>query len=228
MLIYQYKDGYCYNSDTIFLYDFALGFKPKGLLLDIGSGTGILGLLIARDTKIKLHSLEIQEEYIFLSQKNAKINDIESKVIHNNLLFLDENCKYDFIVSNPPFYHSDVIQSKNKRLNIARYNHNLPLIDFFKKVNRLLKPRGYFIFCYDAKQIQYIMVLLYQNKMIVETIQYVYPDSKKDASLVMIQIRKGSKSSVKTLKPLFVFEQEKFSLEAQKIYKQARTHSIKC
>jgi tRNA1(Val) A37 N6-methylase TrmN6 len=72
------------------------------------------------------------------------------------------------------------------------------------------------------------MVLLYQNKMIIETIQYVYPDSKKDASLVMIQIRKGSKSSVKTLKPLFVFEQEKFSLEAQKIYKQARTHSIKC
>jgi len=51
MLLYQPESGYCYNSDSIFLYDFIDSFKPKGRVLDVGAGCGVLGLLVARDNK---------------------------------------------------------------------------------------------------------------------------------------------------------------------------------
>jgi len=77
LFLYQPQNGYCYNSDTHFLYNFIKQklkqFKNiKGELLDIGSGSGVLGLLIARDyDKLKLNQCEIQESFQFLSQKNS-------------------------------------------------------------------------------------------------------------------------------------------------------------
>ena len=86
MLFYQNKDGYCYNSDTKFLYNFISLFKPKGELLDIGSGCGILGQLLARDFKFKLTQIDIQEKNFFLTSKNASLNNIKSDVILGDFL----------------------------------------------------------------------------------------------------------------------------------------------
>jgi tRNA1(Val) A37 N6-methylase TrmN6 len=140
LLLYQLKDGYCYNSDTIFLYDFISQFNPKNDILDIGGGCGILGLLIARDFKVNLHQSEIQENMQFLTNKNSEVNKIKNELYKGSFLEIDFNKNFDFIISNPPFWDFNVIQTKNKEKNIARYNHHLPIEDFFKKVNQILKP----------------------------------------------------------------------------------------
>ena len=65
MLLYQPESGYCYNSDSIFLYDFINSFKPKGKILDVGAGCGIIGLLVARDNKkVALDAVEKQAAFI--------------------------------------------------------------------------------------------------------------------------------------------------------------------
>ena len=51
MVLYQPESGYCYNSDSLFLYDFVNKLNPKGDMLDVGAGCGIVGLLCARDNK---------------------------------------------------------------------------------------------------------------------------------------------------------------------------------
>jgi len=77
MLLYQPESGYCYNSDSIFLYDFIDSFKPKGRVLDVGAGCGVLGLLVARDNKkVKLEAVEKQEPFIHYAQTNARVNKI--------------------------------------------------------------------------------------------------------------------------------------------------------
>ena len=87
MILKQYKNSYRYNSDTIFLYNFIARHEPKGLILDVGSGCGILGLLIKRDfPDIELCQVEIQERFAKLSVENAKINNLESKVINGDFL----------------------------------------------------------------------------------------------------------------------------------------------
>jgi len=229
MLLYQPESGYCYNSDSIFLYDFINSFKPKGKVLDVGAGCGVVGLLVARDNKkVVLEAVEKQATFIHYATTNARVNKIAYKMHEGDFLELDDIYKYDYIISNPPFYPDGVQKSEDEILFNARYNVNLPLAAFFKKVSRLLKPHSHFIFCYDATQFGLICAELERVKLRVVDVQFVHPKSDRTASLVMIHARNGSKSMMKVLPPFISFEGNEFSKKAQDIYSKAKTQSIKC
>lgn len=233
MVLYQPIDGYCYNSDTHFLYSFICKnlekFKNvKGTLLDIGSGSGILGLLITRDLEnLDLNQCEVQESFQHFSLKNAQCNRIDTNMYKGSFLDLNFDKQFDICVSNPPFYHSNVIKSENENIKIARYNDSLPLEGFISKTSKILRSNGKFFFCYDAKQLGEIIEILKAYKLNIESLQFVHPKKNKDASLVLIYARKNSKSLLKVLSPLIVFEKGEFSQEVQEIYKKSSTHSIK-
>ncbi|OCL92349.1 tRNA1(Val) (adenine(37)-N6)-methyltransferase [Arcobacter porcinus] len=234
MVLYQPIDGYCYNSDTHFLYDFICKnlekFKNvKGELLDIGSGSGILGLLVVRNfEKLQLNQVELQKSFQFFSQKNSEINQISSNMFFGSFLEVDFKKEFDICVSNPPFYHSNVIKSENESLKIARYNTSMPLYDFIKKSSEILTKDGKLFFCYDAKQLDMIVLYLKEFKLNIESIQFVHPKKTSDASLIMVYARKNSKSLLKVMKPLIVFSKNaKFKKEIENIYKNINTYSIK-
>jgi tRNA1Val (adenine37-N6)-methyltransferase len=229
MLLYQPQVGYCYNSDSIFLYDFISSFKPRGKMLDVGAGCGVVGLLVARDhPKVRLEAVEKQAAFVEYATTNARVNKIEYTIHQCDFLELDEVQKYDYIISNPPFYHEGASRSENEMLYNARYNVNLPLEGFFKKISRLLKPNSHFIFCYDASQFFLICAALEKVKLRVVDVRFVHPKIQRGASLVMLHVRNGSKSLMKVLPPLISFEGDDFSPEVQEIYKKAATQSIKC
>ena len=229
MLLYQPSEGYCYNSDSVFLYDFINFFRPKGRVLDVGAGCGIVGLLVARDNpKIELEAVEKQDAFVEYATINAKVNNIPYKIHHKSFLELDEDIKYDYIISNPPFYPEGVKKSSNEMLFNARYNVNLPLDKFFKKVSRVLKPKSHFIFCYDASQFGLICAELDKVKLRVVDVQFIHPKVDRTASLVMIHARNGSKSLMKVWEPFISFDGDEFSKKAQEVYKKASTQSIKC
>lgn len=234
MVLYQPINGYCYNSDTHFLYNFIVeNFKKykniKGELLDIGSGSGILGLLVAKEfSKLNLNQCEIQKMFQFFSQKNAFTNKINSYLFEGSFEDIEFNKKFDICVSNPPFYHCDVIKSENESLKIARYNDSLPLEIFIKRAASILNSEGKFFFCYDVKQINEILLLLNKYKFNLEALQFVHPKNSKDATLILVYAKRNSKSLTKILKPLIVFdENNEFTLEVKEIYKKSSTHSIK-
>ena len=229
MLLYQPQVGYCYNSDSIFLYDFISSFKPRGKMLDVGSGCGVVGLLVARDNpKVELEAVEKQAAFVEYATINARVNKIDYTIHQGDFLDLDETQKYEYIISNPPFYHEGATRSEDEMLYHARYNINLPLEHFFKKVSRLLKPNAHFIFCYDATQFFLICAALDKVKLRVVDVRFVHPKKERGASLVMLHVRNGSKSLMKVLPPLISFEGDVFSSEVQEIYKKASTQSIKC
>jgi len=229
LLLYQPQEGYCYNSDSVFLSDFINHFKPKGRVLDVGAGCGIVGLLVARDNpKVQLEAVEKQDVFVEYATINARVNKIPYKIYHKSFLELNEDIKYDYIISNPPFYPEGVTKSSNEMLFNARYNVNLPLSDFFKKVSRDLKPNSHFIFCYDATQFGLICGELDKVKMRVVDVQFIHPKINRKASLVMIHARNGSKSFMRVWEPFISFDGDEFSKKAQEVYKKASTQSIKC
>ena len=234
MVLYQPANGYCYNSDTHFLFNFICEnlkkYKNiKGEFLDIGSGSGILGLLVAKEyEKLNLNQCEIQTQFQFFSSKNAQTNKINATLYKGSYKDFDFDKKFDICISNPPFYHSDVIKSEKENIKIARYNDYMPLRDFIKKSSQVLKNDGKFFFCYDCKQLADIILYLKEFKLNLEALQFVHPNDSKDATLVMIYAKKNSKSLVKILNPLIVFdENNEFTKTVQNIYKEAQTHSIK-
>jgi len=229
MLLYQPESGYCYNSDSIFLYDFINTFNPKGKVLDVGAGCGVVGLLVARDnTKVELEAVEKQAAFRDYATRNAAVNKIEYKMHEGDFLELKSDTKYDYIISNPPFYPSGVQKSENEMLFHARYNVNLPLAKFFKKVSQLLKPKSHFIFCYDPTAFGEICTELEKVKMKIVDVQFVHPKLDRTASLVMIHARNGSKSMMKIWSPFISFEGNEPSQKVKEIYKKANTQSIKC
>ena len=228
MFLYQQSDGYLFNSDTHFLYSFLTRFNPKGELLDVGCGCGILGLLSVRDFPISLTQIDKQKHNIFLSEKNAQVNTLKSDAIEGDFLTYNFDKKFDFIISNPPYYHDGVSKSKNKILHISRYSMHLPIEDFFKKVNRSLNNRGHFIFCYAADEIQKLLISLKESKMQVEDLQFVHGTKEKVASVVLIHARKNSLSKTKTHPPLINIKDAQASDDVNAIYQKTRTYSIKC
>ncbi len=229
MTLYQPESGYSYNSDSLLLYNFINTFKPKGRVLDVGAGCGIVGLLVARDNKkIKLEAVEKQKIFLKYAKKNATLNAIEYKLYETNFLELIVDEKYDYIISNPPFYPPGTRESEDEILRSARYSSSLPLDDFCKKVSRLLKPHSHFIFCYDPVAFGDICVALEKVKMRVVAVQFVHARSDKKASLVLVHARNGSKSMMNVLEPLIVMDGLKTSQKVQNIYDKAKTESIKC
>ena len=228
MYLYQPTSGYAYNSDSIFLYDFISTFKPKGSLLDVGCGVGIISLLLTRDFNTTTAIVDKQDIMLKYAKHNFELNNLKVTPFLRDFQEISENKKYDFIISNPPFYDSNVIQSENEHLNIARYAHHLPIDEFISKVKKLLKPRGYFIFCYDAKQIDRLLFSLKQEKINPEVIRFVHSKIDRESKLVMIASRMNSKSLTKILPPLIVFNEENnYNKEAQNAFNQAATQSIK-
>ncbi len=228
MFLYQPTSGYCYNSDSIFLYDFISSFKPKGTLLDVGCGVGIISLLLSRDFNIETSIIDKQEKMLDYAKHNYMLNNLNVKSYLGDFTALETTDRYDYIISNPPFYDSAVQQSENTHLNIARYAHHLPIDEFIKQTKSLLKPRGWFIFCYDAKQIDILMHHLKINGLNPEKIQFVHSKIDRESKLVMIAARNNSKSMTQVLPPFVVFDDENiYRPRAEAIFDKASTNSIK-
>lgn len=228
MFLYQPTSGYCYNSDSIFLYDFISKFNPKGSLLDVGCGVGILSLLLSRDFSIETSIIDKQEKMLNYAKHNYALNKLEVQSHLGDFIQLKSDDKFDYIISNPPFYDSRVTQSENEHLNIARYAHHLPVEDFIAKVKKLLKPRGWFIFCYDAKQTDLLLHHLTINGINPEKVQFVHSKLDRESKLVMIAARMNSKSMTQILAPFVVFDDENmYRQNAQDVFAKADTHSIK-
>ncbi len=228
MFLYQPTSGYCYNSDSIFLYDFICRFAPKGKLLDVGCGVGIISLLLTRDFKVETHIIDKQPSMLSYAVHNFAINHLEVTPHLGDFTKFHSEERFDYIVSNPPFYDPNVTQSDDTHLNIARYAHHLPIEQFVRRVKTFLRPKGWFIFCYDAKQIDLLMQWLKHYGINPETIQFVHSKSDRDAKLVMIAARNNSKSMTQVLPPLIVFDaKSNYLADAAKAFARAGTHSIK-
>lgn len=210
------------------MYDFISSFKLKGRLLDVGTGCGVLGLLVGRDNEVSVEGIEKQWAFCQYTKKNAEVNQLPYVMHQGDFLEFEDERGFEVIISNPPFYHEGSSKSENEMRHTARYNTHLPMEQFFKKVSRLLRPRGQFIFCYDPQQFQSICSHLEKAKLNVETVQFIHPKLERKASLVMVQARKNSKSLMTVREPFIAFDEDKVSSAAQNIYKKARTHSIKC
>ncbi len=234
MFLYQPSKGYCFNSDSVFLYQFISAFVPlknrkQKQFLDVGCGVGIVGMLLQKEFGIKLTSIDKQESMIFYAEKNAAANKLDTTILRGDFLTHAFEKRFDFIVSNPPFYHSDVIQSDDEHLNTSRYNHHLPLKEFIAKAAKLLKHQGRFIFCYDAKQVDELIFHLKQNGLNIEALQFVHPKADKEAKLVFICARDCSKSMTKIFAPYIVFDQNgEYTPKAAEAFAKAATHSVKC
>ena len=222
----QLKNAYRYNIDSLLLADFALKFGVENELLDIGAGNGIIGILLKKKLEnLNLSLLDIQEENINLIKQNLKQNNIKAQIFHTDFLEFKSEKKFDFLVSNPPFYKEDILKSENSHKNISKFQDSLPLQEFISKANSIIKPKGVLYMCYKASFFDRICSIFESKKFKLTKICFVYTNKSKKARLVLIEAKKSSKSLCEILPPFFVYENENLSKEMQEIHSRFKLES---
>lgn len=227
MILYQLKDGYRYNSDTLMLYDFALSLNLKGEILEIGTGCGVLGLLLKRDLKdANLTLMDIQKENIMLCKENSQINGIECEILEGDFSSFKSSKRFDTIISNPPYYHDGVIKSQNPHLSISRYSKNLSLENLIINSNTHLKPNGNLVLCYDAKQLMDIIVLFHMCKLRLTRLKFIHPKVGKSAKVALIEAKKNSRSLCEIEPAFYLSDENGYTKQASEIFKSANLQSM--
>ncbi len=124
---------------------FALKIPDVGTVLDIGSGTGLQMLMLAQKTEAEIHGIEIDLPAFRQLQQNILASKWKQrlKVFPGDARTYQFPCKYDFIISNPPFYEND-LQAATDRINIARHSKNLTIAELITIVENNLLTHGNF------------------------------------------------------------------------------------
>jgi tRNA1Val (adenine37-N6)-methyltransferase len=144
--IYQDKCAMKVGTDGVLLGSWA-DCKNAKSILDIGTGTGLIALMLAQRSNVKIDAVEIDEEASSQAKENVAKSDWKDSIQILNLPFQEfcksTNAKYDLIVSNPPYFQNSLFAPDKKRTD-ARHNSNLELEELLDGAIKLLNDNGVF------------------------------------------------------------------------------------
>lgn len=221
----QEKQGYRYNTCSLLLYDFISRQNLCGKVLDVGCGCGFIGILLKEKfEKIILTLLDILPQNCTLTQQNLEHNNLKAQVLCADFADFSTEEKFDFIVSNPPFYRQGAMLSANLHKQKSKFASSLNLQSFIKTSNALLKPKGRLYFCYEVGALQDLCLILAQYKLNITKLVLVHKNADEKAKLALIEARKSSKSPCEVVS-FFIYENEALSAKMQEIYTTIRVKS---
>jgi tRNA1Val (adenine37-N6)-methyltransferase len=125
-------------------------------ICDIGTGTGVLSLMIAQKNDICIDAIEIDSNAYEQAKQNFLTSEFKNQLtIYNaDILQFESRIKYDFIFTNPPFFEAD-LKSENSDKNNAKHDTSLTLATLLQRINLLLKDDGSFLILLPYHRINY-------------------------------------------------------------------------
>lgn len=224
--ILQKKDGFCFGMDSVLIANFAKISRKNAIVADLGTGTGIISILVAgKQNPEKVYAVEIQEELVDMAKRSVKYNDLENKIdiINTDIVGISKgnfNKKFDYVISNPPYkkLNTGLINDNKKKL-ISRHEVKCTLKDVVNEASKLLKDKGVFYMVHRPDRLCDIFNAMRENKVEPKEIQLVHSHLEDEANLVLIKGVKCGNPSLKVLKPLIVYnENNEYTEELLKFY----------
>ena len=219
--IIQKKKGFRFTVDSILLVNF-LKLKKNTNLLDIGTGTGIMPLLLCRKEEINLiTAVEIETEIAKMFEKTIEINSLESKIKLINIDIKNYKEKpFNMIISNPPYMKlNEGYVSPHYYRAGARHEVNLNLKELLISAKKLLKNGGSFNLVYRTNR---FMEVLDEAKMLnlnAKRVRFIYSKPNQSSDLFMIEMIKGFKCACVVEEPLYIYnEHGEYTEELKKYY----------
>lgn len=203
---------FCFGMDAVLLSGFAQ-VKEGELALDLGTGTGIIPILLAGKTNGKhFTGLEISATSADMARRSVAINDLEQRIriIQGDIKEAGElftPASFDVITSNPPYMigqHGLVNPDIEKAA--ARHEILCTLDDVVRAAARLVRPGGRFYMVHRPFRLAEIIRTLSEYKMEPKRMQLVYPYVDKEPNMVLIEAVRGGKPRMTVEKPLIVYE----------------------
>ena len=228
--IIQNKDGFCFGVDSVLLSDYAKNIKKNSKVVDIGTGTGIISLLLCKKTELsKIYGIEIQEDVAEMANRSIILNNLEHKfeIINTNIKNITEVLephKFDVVVTNPPYKKADTgVKSIDRKQLISRHVVECTLEDVIENASKLLKDLGEFYMVHRAERLADIMCLLRKYKLEPKNIRFVHPKANEKPDLILVRAVRCAKEFLKIDKPLVIYKENgEYTDEIYKIYDKVK------
>lgn len=200
LFLIQDKSGYCFTSDAVALANF-VSVRSGGKLVDLCSGSGVIGILASAKNKIsKTVLVEIQKSMADMSQRSIEYNKLTNiEVVNSPLQNIHKTIGvgiYDAVVCNPPYKKAGTAKliNKNESIAIARHEITVTLEDIIKEASLLLKYGGDFYIINKEERLTDMMIL--SRKYGLEPKVMKILPSEKGSNVVMLKAKKGGKSGL--------------------------------
>lgn len=211
--IIQNPEKFCFGMDAVLLTGFAMGAKGEELL-DLGTGTGIIPILMEAKTDIShLTGLEIQEESADMARRSVELNGLSDKIsiVTGDIKeagSLFKAASFDCITCNPPYMIGQHgLANPDEPKAIARHEVLCTFRDVAMAAARLLKPGGHFYLVHRPFRLAEIMTTLSEYKLEPKRMQLVYPYVDKEPNMVLMEAVRGGKPRMTVEKPLIVYKE---------------------
>ena len=227
--IIQNKDGFCFGIDSILLSEFARDIRKGSSVIDLGTGTGIIGFLLLAKTEIKdITGIEVQPEVAEMASRSIVMNNLEKKfkIINCNVKDILANVNresFDVVVTNPPYKKINTGgKNDNEKKMISRHEILADIFDFIQSAKLVLKDKGCLYMIHRPERLSDIICGLRENKLEPKKIRMVYSREDSDeAKLVLIKAVKNGGEFLKIEKPLYIYKNNgEYTDEVLEIYKK--------
>ncbi|MCL5023971.1 MAG: tRNA1(Val) (adenine(37)-N6)-methyltransferase [Nitrospirae bacterium] len=226
--IYQSKNGYRFSVDPLLLSHF-VNMPVVEKIADLGAGSGVIGLLLARKyPHASVTLFELQEGLAAAAERNVVLNRLEKRatVINADLrdtgnlsLRAGTGC-FDIAVSNPPFRkeRSGLVSSGEEKA-IARHEIRLKLPELVSAARFLLRAKGRFFLIYHPGRLAELTDVLKQGGMEVKRLRFIHSHAASEAKMVLVEAVYGGRVGLKVERPLCLYDEKgEYTEEMRSLY----------
>lgn len=224
-VIIQDPKRFCFGMDAVLLSGFAR-VKTGEQVLDLGTGTGIIPILLEAKTEGKhFTGLEIQPESADMARRSVELNHLDSKI---NIVTGDIKdasklfgaSSFDVVITNPPYMiDSHGIKNMKDAKTIARHEVLCTLEDVIRESAKLLPPKGRFYMVHRPFRISEILCMMTRYGIEPKRMKFVHPYIDREPNMVLLEGLRGGHPRMTVEKPLIVYqEKDKYTDEILQIY----------
>jgi tRNA1(Val) A37 N6-methylase TrmN6 len=208
VLVLQKKRGYRFSIDAPLLADF-IRTRPADSLLELGTGNGIISLLLSRKPFRRIVCLEIQPGLAELARRNIALNRLEKKIViqEQDLRSFRSEDKFDLVFSNPPYIRSaggHISVSEEK--SIAKHEIKGDIFDIMQAAGRVLEKDGRACFIYPVKRKADFDKAAEEVGLKIKILRFVHSRGGEKARWFLSECRFEA-PSLEVLPPLRVYEE---------------------
>lgn len=222
--IIQRDEMFSFSLDSMLLAYF-IDTKDAKKIIDLGTGNGPIPLFLTLKTDALIYGVEIQEDVYDLAKRSVELNGFtkQIKILNRDLKNIYQELganQFDVVCSNPPYfkYQEDSLINKNDYLTIARHEVKATLNDIVSEAKKLLVDGGRFYMVHRVSRMSEIFRCLEDNHFGIKRVKMIHPKTNGEAMMFLLEARKNKASDIKVLKPIYVYNDNKYTEEVLEIF----------
>ncbi len=226
--IIQRNDFQNFTLDSVLISDFVKINRKSKKILDIGTGCGIIALILANRSKAEIVGVELQEIMADIAKENVQNNELENrvKIMQGDIKNYREIFKrdeFDVVVTNPPYFEfkGDINQINDlEQLAMARHNVDLSLGEIVEASAFVLKNGGSFNMVFRVERLVEVFEIMRKYRLEPKRLTNIFTKQDGESKICLIEGIKDAEKGLKIENPIFVYDEKgKRSEYIENLYK---------